>query len=310
VLGASAILPLVTEGAARAAEAARADPDQLFEEGQFAAADRGYARLLEKDPDDAHAWAQRGYIALLSNRFRDTERFLGAALKLAPADTASMSRLADCYVRQDDFARAVPLIRASGDRIGAIQYGVVTGKPYQTRGAGSTRLPFRTLDPLPSVDAAINGVTAPFTLDTGATFTFSAAMANAAGVKPLATAQMLSPDGPIPAYIGVIDSMRLGSIEVRNIPVLWSDVSFTAAPGDGQSVGVIGTTIFYHFQTTMDYAGRALILRRRGAAPPARTASTPMWLAPDHFIISRGASVRPDRCSSWWTPAGSVSASC
>ena len=87
MLGASAILPLVTEGAARAAEAARADPDQLFEEGQFAAADRGYARLLEKDPDDAHAWAQRGYIALLSNRFRDTERFLGAALKLAPADT-------------------------------------------------------------------------------------------------------------------------------------------------------------------------------------------------------------------------------
>jgi Aspartyl protease len=288
VLGAAAILPLLTEGAARAVETARADPDQLFQEGQFAAADLGYARLLEKDPGDAHAWAQRGYIALLSNRFRDTEQFLGTAIKLAPRDTVSMSRLADCYVRQDDFARAVPLLRAAGDRIGAAQYGAVTGMPYQMSGADSTRVPFRTLDPLPSADAAINGIVAPFTLDTGATFTFSAAMAKAAGVKPVATVMVLSGNGPVPAYIGVVDSLRLGSVEVRNFPVLWDDVSFIAAPGDGQPAGVIGTTIFYHFQTTMDYAGRALILRRPGAARQAGTTTAPIWLAPDHFIFSRG----------------------
>lgn len=289
VLGAAALFPQANDGEARTADAARADPDQLFQEGQFAAADRGYARLLEKDPGDARAWAQRGYIALLSNRFRDTERFLGTAIKLAPADTVSMSRLADCYVRQDDFARAVPLLRAAGDRIGAAQYGAVTGTPYQMRGAASTRLPFQTLDPLPSVDAAVNGVSAPFTLDTGATFTFGAAMAEAAGVTPVATVTVLRGDGPIPAYIGVIDTLRFGSMEVRNIPVLWDDVSFTAGPGHGQPVGVIGSTILYHFQTTMDYAGGELILNRPGAVRPAGAATAPIWLAPDHFIFSRGS---------------------
>jgi Aspartyl protease len=286
-LGAAGVLPLVNEGKTRAATAGL-DPDQLFEEGRFAAADRGYARLLEKDPGDAHAWAQRGYIALLSNCFGRTERFLGTAIRLAAGDTASMSRLADCYVRQDDFARAVPLLRAAGNQVGATLYGAVTGAPYQMSGASSARLPFRTLDPLPSADAAVNGTTAPFTLDTGATFTFSTAMANAAGVKPVAKVLVDNGNGPVPSYIGVVDSLRLGRIEIRNIPVLWDDVSFTAAPGDGQPVGVIGTTIFYHFQTTMDYAGRVLTLRRRGAARPAGGATAPMWLAPDHFIFSRG----------------------
>jgi hypothetical protein len=288
VLGAAAVVPLLTEGEARAA-AAGPDPDQLFRQGRFAAADRGYARLLAADPGDARAWAQRGYIALLSNRFGDTERFLGAAIKLAPGDTVSMSRLADCYVRRGDFARAVPLLRAAGDQIGAAQYAAITGTPYQISGASSARLPFLTLDPLPSVGAAVNGTTAPFTLDTGATFTFSAAMAKAAGVKPAATVLVNHGSGPVPGYIGVVDSLRLGQIEVRNIPVVWDDVSFTASPGDGQPVGVIGTTLFYHFQLTMDYAGCALGIRRPGAGRPAGVATAPLWLAPDHFIFSSGS---------------------
>jgi Aspartyl protease len=293
VLGAAVVVPLMNEGEARAGVAGTAGPDQLFQTGQFAAADRGYARLLEKDPGNAQAWAQRGYIALLSNRFGDTERFLRTAIKLAPRDTGSMSRLADCYVRQDDFARAVPLLRAAGDRIGVTQYGAVSGTPYQLSGPDSTRLPFRTLDPLPSVDAAVNGTAASFTLDTGATFTFSAAMAKAAGVKPVARVLVNHGNGVVPSYIGVVDSLRLGQIEVRNVPVLWDDVSFTAASGDGQPAGVIGTTIFYHFQTTMDYAGRALILSRPGTARPTGAATAPLWLAPDHFIFS-GGSIGPE----------------
>jgi Aspartyl protease len=278
VAGAAAVLPLVSEGEARAAVTG-ADPDQLFQQGWFAAADRGYARLLARDPGDAHAWAQRGYIALLSNRFGDTERFLGRAIKLAPGDTLSLSRLADCYVRQDDYARAAPLLRESGDRIDATLYSAVTGTPYQISGASSTTLPFRTLDPLPTVDAAVNGTIASFTLDTGATFTISAELARAAGVRPVATVLVNHGSGPVPSYIGVVDSLRLGQLEVHNIPVLWDD---------GPAPSVIGTTIFYHFQTTMDYAGRALTLRLPGTGRPAGATAAPLWLAPDHFIFSSG----------------------
>jgi len=83
----------------------------------------------------------------------------------------------------------------------------------------------------------------------------------------------------------VVDSLRLGQIEIRNIPVLWNDAP---GPGAGQPAGVIGTTIFYHFQTTMDYAARALTLTRPGAARPGGATTAPLWLAPDHFIFTEG----------------------
>jgi Aspartyl protease/Tetratricopeptide repeat len=272
--------------AASTASVCVSDADQLFEAGHFAAADRAYAAVARQDPSDAYAWAQRGYIALLSNGFTAAERFLARAIKLDPADTVSMTRLADCYVRQDDFTPAVALLQEAGDRIDATLYSAVRGAPYRITGAGSGPVAFQTVDPLPSVAASVNGVAAPFTLDTGATFTFSAAMASAAGITPVATVLVNHGNGPVATYIGVVDSLRIGALDIGNVPVMWDDVSFTAAPGDGVPVGVIGTTIFYRFQTTMDYSGRALTLRRSVPFPGPPPA--PLWLAPDHFIFSWG----------------------
>jgi hypothetical protein len=87
------------------------NPDELFRLGQFKEADRGYRRLLRQNPDNAHALARRGYIALISNRFDDAETFLSRAVELAPEDTFSKRQLADTFVRQDQLARAVPLLR-------------------------------------------------------------------------------------------------------------------------------------------------------------------------------------------------------
>lgn len=260
--------------------------DQLFAAGYFAAADRAYAALLRQDPADAYSWAQRGYITLLSNKFAAAQRFLSRAIKLNPADTVSMTRLADCYVRQDSFAPAITLLEAAGNRIDATLYSAVSGAPYRITGADSGPVAFQTVDPLPSVTASVNGVAAPFTLDTGATFTFSAAMASAAGISPVATVLVDHGEGPVTTYVGVVDSLRIGAVEIANVPVMWDDVSFIAPPGNGEPVGVIGTTVFYHFQTTMDYAGRALTLRRSASARVPVTA--PLWLAPDHFIFSWG----------------------
>jgi hypothetical protein len=287
-LGAATALPLLSGATGARADAAALDPDQLFADGWFAAADRGYAWLLAEDPQDAHAWAQRGYIALLSNRFGAAERFLAAALRLVPGDQASARRLADCYVRQDDFARAIPLFEQAGDRIDATFYSAVTGPPYQMEGEPAARLPFQTLDPLPTVDGSVNGSPLRFVLDTGATFGLSAAAAAAAGVQPVATVMTEQPDGPAESYVGVVGSLVLGGIEIRNIPVMWNAGSLLDAPAG--AAGVLGTTIFYHFVTTMDYPGRALDLRQEAGAPTEGTTgrAAPMWLAPDHFIFSRG----------------------
>lgn len=67
VAGASAVLPLLgaSESATASAvspAASSSDPDQLFKAGEFVSAERGYVRLLHKDPRNAHAAAQLGYI--------------------------------------------------------------------------------------------------------------------------------------------------------------------------------------------------------------------------------------------------------
>jgi predicted aspartyl protease len=283
-LGATALLSLAA--GATGAQAATTDPDQLFADGWFAAADRGYARLLAANPGDAHALAQRGYIALLSGRLDVAGRYLRTALSLDPGDQASARRLADCYVRRDDLTRAIPLFEQAGDRIDAACYSAVTGPPYRLSGAQAARLPFRTLDPLPTVDGSVNGTPLRFVLDTGATFGLAAAAAAAAGVRPVATVLTPGPAGPVESYIGVVGSLVLGGIEIRNFPVMWSASSLLDAPGG--AAGVLGTTIFYRFLTTLDYAGGTLVLRPKAGGPPRAGRTAPMWLAPDHFIVSRG----------------------
>ncbi|HLK01529.1 MAG TPA: aspartyl protease family protein [Streptosporangiaceae bacterium] len=284
--GAAAAFSVLGAGAAAAAPPlVKAPPpgedgDRLFQAGQFAAADAAYTRLLRRDPRDAHAWAQRGCIALLGNRFAAAGQYLNQAIVLRPADLLSKARLADCYVRQDDYAHAVPLLHAAGDPIGATLYSLVTGAPFQVRGAGSTRLPFLTLDPLPTVPVAVNGRAASFVLDTGATFGISPDVAAAAGIVPMRTVTVNHGNGPVRAYLSVVTELTLGDIRVRNFPVMWDDTP-------GQPDGVLGTTIFYHFRTTLDYAARTLRLSRDRLGAPSGGA--PMWLAPDHFVVAQGS---------------------
>ncbi|NUS13267.1 MAG: hypothetical protein HOY69_18000, partial [Streptomyces sp.] len=265
------------------------DPDQLFQAGDFAAAERGYARLWRTDPGNAHAAAQLGYLNLLSNRFAPAEHYLGQALRLAPGDALSRARLADCFVRQDAFARAVPLLPEAQ----AAQLSAVTGPPNEVRGAQATRVPFVDLDPLPRVEASVNGA-APgaFVLDTGASgLLLTAEAAAGAGLRAVSSATSGINGRMVTTYLGVATSVRIGEIEMRNVPVSWADGDALAFPDGVATAGTIGTTVLYHFLATLDYRGRALVLRRRTRtqqrafrAEAARAAlrPQPLWLA-DHL---------------------------
>ncbi|MEU8107214.1 aspartyl protease family protein [Nonomuraea muscovyensis] len=278
-----------------------ADPDALFTAGRFAEADRAYARLLREDPRDAHALAQRGRIALLSNRFGAAESFLTRAVRLAPGDAFAKRQLAECHVRQDRLAPAVPLLRGTGDPTDAAfatQYAGVTGAPYELRGAHATRLPFVCLDPLPCVQAGVNGSQPQnFLIDTGATLALSTRTAERAGLRALATSTTQPAGQTLTTYHGVMESFRLGDIVLRNVPVVWYDLRMPNLPDGSQPSGVIGTTLLYHFLATMDYAGRALVLRRKTAAQRralraelgrAGAERLPLWLAGDHIPCTLG----------------------
>jgi Aspartyl protease len=308
-VGAAALLPLLNAGHGAVAGASeshlatpRMDPEDLFRLGLFDDADRGYRRLLRDNPQDAHAAARRGYIALLSNKFEDAKTFLTRAIELAPDDDFSKLQLADTFVRQDQLADAVTLLQTldQRSRAQAETYATITGTPYQVTGAESTRVPFPALDPLPHFQMSINGREPEYFLfDTGATFNLTKETAESAGLHAVARSTQRAAGQDLTQSHGVADSIRIGGIELRNVPVTWPDVFFVPdLPGGTRPSGVVGTDIFYRFLTTLDYAGHELVLRRKTSAQlrsfraEARRAGAeilPLWLATDHLACTLGS---------------------
>ncbi|WP_433180671.1 tetratricopeptide repeat protein [Actinoallomurus sp. CA-150999] len=296
VAGAAATTPLL--GKAATAKAGGDDADALFKAGKFEEAGRAYEAILKKDPTNLHAARQRGYVGLLSNKFPDAEKYLTMALKLAPDDKETNELLGDCYIRQDKFSLAVPRWRAGGDEDYATWFAAFSGEPYQING-DIARVPFQQLDPSPAVQASVNGgPPKSFTFYTGASnLSVTLSVAKEAGLTAVYKEKTDFEGETIWVYYGVLDSFKLGDIELRNVPVGWS------ATESGEDVstdhdGMIGTWVFYHLLTTFDYAGRSLILRRPtpGAAQKIRAAATragakplPMWLALDHYVHSIGS---------------------
>jgi Aspartyl protease len=314
-LGGAALAPLVNAsggvaGAVALSGASAAakdqDPDELFQQGWFREADQGYRRLLRGDPNNAHALARRGYIALLSNEFEAAETFLTQAIELAPDDTFSKLQLANTFVRQDLLDQAVPLLEGLGgteheyERAWAVTYGSIDGPPYEVRGADSTTVPFPALDPLPHFELSVNGMEPQrFMFDTGGgPLTLTKETAQAAGLVGLATSHRSGAGQLLTLTHGVADVIRIGEVEMRKVPVVWPDFMQSPRLPDGTlPAGFVGNEIFYRFLTTLDYAGSRLVLRRktstelerfRAEATRAGAEVLPLWLA-DHLACTLGS---------------------
>jgi tetratricopeptide (TPR) repeat protein len=294
VAGAAAAAPLL--GKSATAQAGAGDADALFKAGEFEQAGRAYEEILKTDPTNLRAARQRGYVGLLSNRFPEAEKYLNMALELAPSDKETNQLLGDCYIRQDKFSLSVPRWQATGNEVRAKWFGAVSGEPYQING-DIARVPWQQMDPSPLVEASVNGGPAKrFTFYTGAPWLgMSAKVAEEAGLSPVASQKIDYLNGSAWQYFGVLDSFKLGDIELRNIPVEWSETD-QADPG-GPYDGIVGTWVFYHLLTTFDYAGQSLILRRRTPETAAKVRADataagaeplPLWLAREHMCHSRG----------------------
>jgi predicted aspartyl protease len=308
-LGAATLFPLAGIGGGGLAVPSESlargpitNPDELFRLGLFEKADRGYRWLLRKNPENAHAAARRGYIALLSNRFEDAETFLKLAIKLAPYDQFSKLQLADTFVRQNQLTRAVPLLGTLDERsqAQAKAYASITGRPYQVAGALSTQVPFPALDPLPHFHVSVNGRDPEyFVFDTGAVLSLKKETAEAAGLHAVATSKAFVAGQDVTLFYGVAHSIRIGEIELRNVPVSWPDeIRFPELPDGTSPAGVVGTDIFYRFLTTLDFAHKKLVLRRKTRAQLRRLRAEarrvgaevlPLWLATDRLACTLGS---------------------
>jgi predicted aspartyl protease len=286
--------------------------DRLFQLGKFIEAGELYWRIVAQDPNDYSATLQLGRIALLSNRLDDAQKWLEKAITLRPKDIDAKVMLAEAFYRRDDFQKAAASL--SGVDVGSnklliSQYPALNiaklesfkgQTPYELHGNGmSTRLKFLKTDPLPIVNVRINGgdeVT--FFIDTGGSeVALDTDFAKELGAPQFGAVQGTFSGGQhAEVQNGRIESLTIGDWTVKNLPTAMLPLRQLSKDfGVKQIDGIIGTTLFYHFLTTMDYPRGELVLRRKTVESleqftksPGKRVVVPIWMASDHFMVGWG----------------------
>lgn len=295
MIGAS--MPLI--GAPRV-ETTADEASRLFSEGKFSDCDRACASILGKDSNDFQALLLRGRVALFGNRLTDAHKWLTKAARLKPNEKEPKSLLAEVFYRRDEFQKAAPLLRELGSEPRARQMESFKGLlPYKIDGKGRpARLKFINTDPLPLVSIRVNGgEEVNVIIDTGGSeLILDTELAKKVGVTLFGREMGTFGGGSrAPVELGRVDSVALGEVEIRNVPVHVMSTRAFAAAARGKPVGgVLGTVLLYHFLGTLDYRGGELILERRTKKNLKRleteTEGTviPFWMAGDHFIVAWG----------------------
>jgi predicted aspartyl protease len=172
--------------------------------------------------------------------------------------------------------------------------------PYELHGGGTnTHVKFVKTDPLPIVNVRVNGgKEVTFFIDTGASVvTLDTEFAKELGVPQFGGVQGTFSGGQhTEVQIGRIESLGLGDLTVKNLPTAMLPLrQLSEGFGVKQIDGIIGTTLFYHFLTTMDYPHGEVVLRRKDAKSleefkksPGKRVVVPIWMASDHFMVGWG----------------------
>ena len=295
----AAIIVLVSATTPQSTTAATAEPtaqpkqsemgsaDQLFQEGKFSEAGKLYSKIVAQNPKDDSAILQLGRIALLSNRLDDAQKWLQKAITLKPGDADAKVMLSQGFYRRDDFQKAAAALNGvdvSSNKLIREQYPTLNvamlesfkgQTPYELHGGGAnTHVKFVKTDPLPIVNVRVNGgKEVTFFIDTGASVvTLDTEFAKELGVPQFGGVQGTFSGGQhTEVQIGRIDSLTLGDLTVKNLPTAMLPLrQLSEGFGVKQIDGIIGTTLFYHFLTTMDYPHGELVLRRKDRQEPGR----------------------------------------
>jgi len=283
-------------GCAIPAHADSQDPESLFVAGQFARADSGFAVRLAKAPKDTLALLRRGTIALFHNRTGEARRSLDRALRAGATPRRTESLIAESFYRENAFDSAAVHLRRAGQEARAKQLESFHGRqPYAIEGPDAARIPFVQTDLLPVVELSVNG-RGPFffIIDTGGSeLVLDPGIADSVHASRFGSVQGTFAGGTkADVEQGAVDSVRLGSLLVRNVPVKMLDTQrFAMVAGGRQVAGILGTSLLARFRSTLDYPGGALLLARRNSPSVASSDSAtviPFWMAGDHYMLARG----------------------
>jgi len=286
--------------------------DRLFQAGKFVEAGKLYSKIVAKNSKDHSATLDLGRIAFLSNRLDEAQKWFAKTLALQPDNTDAKVMLAEVFYRRDDFQKAAAALKGvdvSSNKLILEQYPTLNvaklesfkgQTPYELQGNGeSTRVKFVRTDPLPVLNVRVNGgdeVT--FFIDTGGSeVTLDTDFAKEIGVPQFGAVQGTFSGGQHQeVQLGRIESLTVGDWTIKNVPTAMLPLrQLSEGLGVKQINGIIGTTLFYHFLTTMDYPKGELVLRRKTAKnleefkkSAGKRVTVPIWMASDHFMVGWG----------------------
>jgi tetratricopeptide (TPR) repeat protein len=247
--------------------------DALNGAGDFAGAAQAYEAALKASPADANALAGLARIRLYENRNDEAMTLAQRALAAAPDNPVARQTLAFAQQRKAAF--------------GADRYRI-EGSPAETV------IPFAATDPLPVVPVTIGGRQAWFMIDTGAPdVVVSAGIAQELGLKVESAGEGVFAGGRRAAVQRTtVPQLQIGAVRIADVPA--GILGQVPAFSDRKIEGIVGTGLLMHFLSTLDYCQGRLVLRPRTAsaafertAAEGRANVVPMWLAADHFILTR-----------------------
>jgi predicted aspartyl protease len=253
--------------------------DSLWATGMFDEAESAYRDALSAGPDLSRARLGLGRALASRTQLDDGLRELLAGLAMSPRDPELHAVAGSIYERLNRFDEAARAYATYADLLPAGEAtAIVTARSraeflrgFEDRvplamsdrdGREQHTLPFKLIKNKVVVQGRINGVRTDWVLDTGAERTgISRELAMRVGVRPMTTTLTAGVGGPTwrRVALGRIDSLEVGSLRVRNVPVSIRTPAFGGTPR-WQSESL--SPLALGFSVMVDYPQRRVTLAR------------------------------------------------
>jgi hypothetical protein len=254
---------------------------ELYSEGRFDEAERELESVVSREPKNSFARRVLGRIYLLKGRNpKAAEQFLSyvtlARDEKIRVDAMAVQDLFWALYRMDDYTRASRAAGLLDDSVFAVKYGEMAkrGPPYTVAWREPPAL--LSFEGSGTASVRINRVLGRFAIDFGSgEIVLSRDLAKEAGVR---IAGVPSP-GVERDEQGIVETVDVGAAQVRNVPIVVSQVP-------GSVDGVLGVSFLSHFQTTYDLKRNRAVLRPAGSEKRPGDA-WPLLFAGDRTLLTR-----------------------
>lgn len=248
--------------------------------GNFPNAETSFVTAIKINKNEALAWAGLGTLDFYQNRMQEGLKNLRAAVYFAPENPDFIFTLAQVASRIEQYKEAAaayeiflqisPLTDVDRrERIkGLINFLRYLGEKqsiYTADNQTQTSVPFKLINDRPILKIKINKNEEPlnFVLDTGSGMSvISQETAQRLKIKAISrggSARAIGGNGKFEIVYGFLQSIDLGDVKIRNVPVYIRKLHSNNERIDGY----IGLSLISKFLTTLDYGNSTFSLKKK-----------------------------------------------